>query len=285
MDRALGAHPDKRSAAYESIFGRPSTAHHQYPRPPPSTSANYVQGYQQPPEYTAQNYYYQQLDPRYDATQAAYAQAMRQQYSQQSYAPTSYRQQPYYATQQQQHQAQTQMQQQQQHYPHHQYAAYSQGQYNHLQPPDQYARSVASSSHSQGIIVPQPSPQEPDPNIQAMMRSGMTPAQAYQAQVYSNGPITRGSPGLVPGRPVSVASSESRSQHSAQEHPSTSTHLAPLLGFQAPDTRLDLDFLGEEKSEEKKRQTDEGRNAHSVTPGPSGSLFRINVFTNVSDNG
>ena len=85
---------DKRTAAYADIFGRPSPNHHQYPRPPPSTST-YAQ-YQQQTEYGAQSYYYQQqYDPRYDA----YAQAAQQQYAQQAYAPSAYRQQPYYSAQ------------------------------------------------------------------------------------------------------------------------------------------------------------------------------------------
>ena len=40
MDRSLATSADKRSAAYESIFGRPPASHHQYPRPPPGPTAS-----------------------------------------------------------------------------------------------------------------------------------------------------------------------------------------------------------------------------------------------------
>ena len=270
MDRALGARTDKSSAAFESIFGRPSAAHHQYPRPPPSSSSSsYAQGYHRPPEYTAQNYYYQQrsYDPRYDGQHAGYSQAMQAQYSQQAYAPSSYRQQPYYV-QQQQPQMHMQYQQQQVQYP-----AYNQAYYQRPMQPDQYAQSLASSSHSTGVIMPQPPPQETaDPNIEAMVRSGMTPAQAYQAQVYSDAPVTRGSPGLTPGKPVSPSPSESRPHHGVQNPaPASGSKQVPVLGFEPPDTRLDLDFLNERNSEGRKDASEESGSGRGV--GLSGSSY------------
>ncbi|KAH8116525.1 CNH-domain-containing protein [Phellopilus nigrolimitatus] len=289
---ASGPHPDKRNVAYESIFGRPSASHHQYQRPPPSTS-NYTQAYQQPVEYVPQNYYYQQqqYDPRYD-TQAAYAQAMQQQqqqpppppqqYTHQPYAPgaAAYRQQPYYPAQQQQQQYQQQLP----------YAVNNQVQYNRLAPPEHYARSTASSSHSTGVIVPQPPLQEPvDPGFEALLRSGMTPAQAYQAQVYSNNPIVQqglpqrasSAPGAPPVRPLSTAPSESRSHHSARE--SMAGQQLPLLGLEAPDTRLDLDFLGGGNSGGSKKDVGEG---HGLSPENTASNspqnFKDNRFSDGS---
>lgn len=238
----MGTSADKRSAAYESIFGRPSAAHHQYPRPPPSVSPNYAQGYQQlQPDYASQsqNYYYQQqqqqpYDPRYDA-QSMYSQ---QQYAQQqAYAPSSYRQQPYHVQQ---------MQQQQQ-----QYIPYNNPQYSHLNPPDRYAGSLASSSRSAGVIVPQPSIQEAvDPSIEDLVRSGMTPAQAYQAHVYQNNQSLSQSTvptELQPTRSTNAAPTESRPQRGGGASTKVaaadgSSGQVPVLGFEVPDGRLDLDF-------------------------------------------
>ncbi|KAL5531399.1 hypothetical protein ACEPAG_4276 [Sanghuangporus baumii] len=269
MDRAYGARTDKSSAAFESIFGRPSAAHHQYPRPPPSTSSNYGQGYHRPPEYSAQNYYYQQqsYDSRYDVQPAGYAPSVQQQYSQHAYAPASYRQQPYHV-QQQQAQTHVQYQQQQAQYP-----AYNQAYYQRPMQPGQYAQSLASSSHSTGVIVPQPAPQETsDPNIEAMVRSGMTPAQAYQAQVYSNIPVTHGSPGLAPGKPVSPTPTESRPHHGAQNLPvAASSKQIPVLGFEPPDAHLELDFLNEKNNEGRKDTSEEGSSGRSI--GLSGTFL------------
>lgn len=236
MDRQGGAPNDKRNAAYESIFGRPSAAHHQYPRPPPSTST-YAQ-YQQQTEYGVQSYYYQQqYDPRYDA----YAQAAQQQYAQQAYAPSAYRQQPYYSAQYAQQYQQPQQTQ---------YAAYNQASNAHLMPQDQYAMSSGSSSRSTGVIAPQPQPQEPvDAGTEAYLRQGLTPAQAYQAQVYSSDHSGQPAPQRHPsvaaaiqsGRTTSVTS-ENKPQHGGHE---LAGPQPPQLGIDPPDARLDLDFLGD----------------------------------------
>ncbi|PCH36385.1 CNH-domain-containing protein [Wolfiporia cocos MD-104 SS10] len=47
------------------------------------------------------------------------------------------------------------------------------------------ARSIASTP---GVIAPQPE-QPLDPSLEALTRAGLTPAQAYQAQVYMNSPM------------------------------------------------------------------------------------------------
>lgn len=241
MDRQGGGPPDKRSAAYESIFGRPSASHHQYTRAPPSAS-NYAP-FQQTVDYGAPNYYYaqQQYDPRYDA----YAQAaQQQQYAQQAYASSAYRQQAYYDAQYAQHVQQQQASQ----------AQYSYGptSYTNLTAQDQYERSIGSSSHSTGVIVPQPHPQESvDPGTEVYMRQGMTPAQAYQAKVYSNGTTSQRNSQEHPSVTTSARASrtistvsEAKLQDGSRE---SLGQRVPQLGFEPPDSRLDLDFLGEGK--------------------------------------
>ena len=49
-------------------------------------------------------------------------------------------------------------------------------------------RSMLSSAGTVGLINPRPE-EPPDPALEALTRSGLTPAQAYQAQVYSNSPV------------------------------------------------------------------------------------------------
>jgi len=58
-----------------------------------------------------------------------------------------------------------------------------------LAPPSVHsrARSLASAPYATGA-VPQRADDFPDPNLEALTRSGLTPAQAYQAQVYRNNP-------------------------------------------------------------------------------------------------
>lgn len=52
------------------------------------------------------------------------------------------------------------------------------------------ARSVVSSPHAAGIISPLPD-DPPDESLEALTRAGLTPAQAYQAQVYRNSPANQ----------------------------------------------------------------------------------------------
>lgn len=225
MDHSSGPHPDQRNAAYESIFGRPSASHHQYQNSPQSTSQNHFQPYrQQSVDYSGYYYQQQQYGPQYDV-QAAYAQqAMAAQYNQQlEYAQATYRQ-SYYPPQQT-------------------YQAYSQGGYNHLAPPvqQQYARSTHSSSRSTGVIVPQPQ-EPPDPSLEPLTRAGMTPAQAYQAQVYQNNPA--GQHTIASHEDLDPYPERTRPVSSSSQHGARAQH-APQLGFDPPYTRLDLDFLGE----------------------------------------
>ncbi|KIK61684.1 hypothetical protein GYMLUDRAFT_73193 [Collybiopsis luxurians FD-317 M1] len=165
MDKPMGPRqppgPDKRNAAYESIFGRPSASHH-HQTPSPTMQAPYPST-QQP------NYYYAQQQPQYYQQNADRRTSFQQQshYSPSFYTNSSYN------------------------IPPNAYQRYNPPPYNNypasLAPPSvsARARSIHSSTHSQGIIAPKPE-EPPDPSLEALTKSGLTPAQAYQAQVYRN---------------------------------------------------------------------------------------------------
>lgn len=150
MDKPLGPRtPDKRHAAYEDIFGRPSTSHHQqfYHTERRTSTSSYNPNL---PQYT----YYQHQQP-----------APGPPYARQS-TPSYYPQQPQYPQQYSPQQA----------------PSYPQS----LAPPSHVsrARSIQSNPYITGVIVPQPE-EPPDP---ALAHPGLTPAQAYQAQVYLKTP-------------------------------------------------------------------------------------------------
>lgn len=146
MDKPLGSRqPDKRHAAYEDIFGRPSLSHHQ-------------------PSYPQNQYLYSyQANLDKNATFAS-------QYNHQSH----YRQ-PYYPPPQQNYQQRPQ-------YPYP----------NSLSPPIHHSRpnSANNAPHPARSVTPQPE-EPPDPSFEALTRSGLTPAQAYQAQVYLDSPAAQ----------------------------------------------------------------------------------------------
>lgn len=70
-----------------------------------------------------------------------------------------------------------------------------------------------------GVIVPLPE-EPPDPNLDALTRSGLTPAQAYQAQVYLNGP----------------------QRYQPSPMPPSRTPDPPRLGIPVDSSRLNVDF-------------------------------------------
>ena len=164
--------PDKRNAAYESIFGRPSATHHQgqfvpsplsYPQQPQQPQGQLYPYYPQYPS--------QQLDRR--TSQSSFRTPSGQFPNQ---GPAF--QQPYYpsnsSASQSPHPGPTPFQQQPYGYAH------------SLAPPSvvSRARSIGSSP---GIIAPLPE-EPPDPALEQFTQAGLTPAQAYQAQVnLSNG--------------------------------------------------------------------------------------------------
>lgn len=192
MDPPAGRRPDVRSAAYESIFGRPTAGHHQ----PPQVQAPYNQpaysqwspANQAPPAdpngpyptHIAQ----QHLAPNYPERRTSYAPSIaasaRSAHS--AYGPPQIQGPPHAGTQQQH--------------------AYHQSQY--LQPAQQHVpyRSPSFSSgdgrpqrlspgpapHSRGSSVSPPNHSPAQPRFHSVpeghVQSDMTEAQAYQAQVY-----------------------------------------------------------------------------------------------------
>ncbi|KAI0060701.1 CNH-domain-containing protein [Artomyces pyxidatus] len=170
MDRPLGPRqPDKRHEAYESIFGRPSAIHHQsgsplnYPPPYPPNQYPYPQQQQQglyaspPDRRTSYASSYTSSTQQYAPQQPSASNHRQSFYAQPSqtwtYAGSPYQQQPY---------SQPQM--------------------------PSHASSVMSNPHAQGVLVAQPE-ESPDASLESLTRAGLTPAQAYQAQVYLNSPL------------------------------------------------------------------------------------------------
>ncbi|KAH9951057.1 CNH-domain-containing protein [Amylocystis lapponica] len=226
MDRPLGPRqPDKRHAAYESIFGRPTVPHHQ-PHAPPGY-------YPEPPQFVPPNaqqypYYPQQYGAELDRRTSSASRAPSINYPQQQLGPSAFRQ-SYYPPPAPQH-----PQPPPQGYPPFVQPNYAQS--SSLAPPSviSRARSIGSSP---GVIAPQPE-EPPDAGLEALTRAGLTPAQAYQAQVYLSSPMGprarthKASSGdfrsLPPSAPLSVSSSAD----------------LPRLGMNldADDGRLGLDF-------------------------------------------
>ncbi|KAL0953720.1 hypothetical protein HGRIS_004910 [Hohenbuehelia grisea] len=180
MDKPLGPRqPDKRNAAYESIFGRPSASHHHLP---PPTSYNHPYNHQQQP---GPHYSYQQQYQAAPDRRTSYAP---------SFAPSATSQPHYGAHLQQRAPGPLRTS----YYPND-----TQGNSSGPYPPQRApygapslappradlgrAKSLASTSHSAGIIAPQPA-EPPDPSLEVLTQNGLTPAQAYQAQVSLNSP-------------------------------------------------------------------------------------------------
>ncbi|KAL0569562.1 RHO1 GDP-GTP exchange protein 2 [Marasmius crinis-equi] len=174
MDRPMGPRSlpppsgDKRGQAYESIFGRPSASHHQTPQPPQF--------------HPQQNYYYHQHQPIPQDRRASYAPSFQNgQY-------------PYSNAYPHPHHPQQQYPNPTGYPPRYMASPYSG---NSLAPPSMMsrARSINSNPYAQGIIAPQPE-EPPDPALEALTQRGLTPAQAYQAQVYMNSPGSNGNASL-----------------------------------------------------------------------------------------
>ena len=187
MDRPMGPRrPDKRNAAYESIFGRPSVQHHslhpgdpgQFPPPPAQYQQQQFPPQQQP---NLQQYpYYPQYPSQVDRRTST---SSYRPYQQQ--APPNGFNQPYYPNGTPPPPNSVSPPQGYQPQP---YARPQYGYASSLAPPSvtSRARSIGSSP---GIIAPLP--EEPsDPSLDVLTQAGLTPAQAYQAQVYmNNGPM------------------------------------------------------------------------------------------------
>ncbi|KIJ65660.1 hypothetical protein HYDPIDRAFT_27654 [Hydnomerulius pinastri MD-312] len=214
MDRPAGPRqPDKRNEAYESIFGRPSATHHHPPGHPyygqPTYNSTYNQPVNQPQFASPYNHYQQTIDRRtshpssFAPQQNHYNHFQQVPYRQSLQSPTSQPQLPV-----------TSHYQQHPHYPQRPHT---------LAPPTTHgrARSVVSSPHAAGIIAPKPE-DPPDASLEALQRTGLTPAQAIQAQVYLNNSSAPGPQNGGPHRPPDDV---------------------PRLGLIDPDIgRLNIDF-------------------------------------------
>lgn len=166
--------PDKRNEAFESIFGRPTASHHHQtlpaPAPYPPPQATYY--YQQQPQYYHQNadrrtsFQQHQYSPAHYTNPALHNPSNIPPNAYQRYTPSSY------------------------------------GYTPSLAPPSvsAQARSIHSNTNGLGIIAPKPE-EPPDPSLEALTKSGLTPAQAYQAQIYRN---------TTPSSLPSVASDDGR---------------------------------------------------------------------------
>ncbi|OCH85211.1 CNH-domain-containing protein [Obba rivulosa] len=219
MDRPMGPRqPDKRHAAYESIFGRPGVAHHQA-TPPPVRYSQPI--YDQQHQYYAQQYG-NQLDRR--TSQAS----TRPPSLQNSQHQVPYNQ-PYYPS--------TSTQPPSQPHPHYQQAGYSYIPSLAPPAPSSRTRSIGSAS---GVIAPHP-PEPPDASLEALTRAGLTPAQAYQTQVYLSSSI---------GQKDSLLYAEQAKIAASNAAPARSDAL-PRLGvsIDADDGRLGIDFGGDGASE------------------------------------
>ncbi|KAJ7587999.1 CNH-domain-containing protein [Mycena floridula] len=219
MDKPLGPRPDKRSAAYESIFGRPTASHHQ--------SAQY-------PQQIPQQYYYQQSPLQYPQQnidrRTSYAPSFAS--GQYPYQQQQQQQQPVYRQSYPQHQQIPPTNYPQQ-YPPVSYSSSS------LAPPgSSRARSIASNPNGVGIISPLPE-EPPDPALQSLTQAGLTPAQAYQAQVYLNSPAgPQGSQYQLPN---------DGNQYPYNGGPSDPAQIR--LSLHQNDGRLGLDFSGDPAGE------------------------------------
>ena len=218
--------PDKRNAAYESIFGRPGGMHHPSTLPP---QANYGQ-YQN--SHAGNGSTSQQFTQRYPYQQQYYPPQPDRPPSFTDYGHpalnTSYPSQP-----QGLHRTSTQSNQPQYPYQNAQYL-HQNSQQSSLLPPQAInrARSMNSVPYSSQPIH---QAQETDPSLEKYTRAGLTPAQAYQRQVYMAG-----------GHQPASANPNRRSYHSSHNSISgTSAHPQNGTIPDIPKVNLDLSADGD----------------------------------------
>ncbi|KAH9479544.1 Rho1 guanine nucleotide exchange factor 1 [Psilocybe cubensis] len=202
MDKPLGPRqppPDKRHAAYESIFGRPNPPPQPYPAYPPHNAP-----YPYPDRRTSYN------PP---------PQGLVYQHGQQR--------QTYYP-----HQQQQSLPMQPQFPPF--VSPYQQFQPSLAPPPHQpLSRGRSINSNSSEYVASHPGDLEP--------QQGLTPAQAYQAQIYTNAPNSAQSPWPGPSRLSAAPSTRSAAP----------THDLPRIGIslEHDDGRLGVDFSSGEQDD------------------------------------
>lgn len=242
MDRPLGPRDPKRTAAYESIFGRPNPTPHRQLAPPTSYPPPFLpQQVAQP--YPYPNNQYQIPTDRRTSYAPSFAPSVHSQASYLAQGPSNYRQSPYPSTSPQ--------------------PQLPQGYSSHVQPSYGYPasigppQSIASNPHSPGVIAPQPE-EPPDASLEPFTQSGLTPAQAYQAQVYLNSPAAQqadwnrfnGSP--VPPDRLSYSQSSNGLRARTPEPPRIP------LSLQQDEGRLGIDFGERESNNSSEQGTDEG---------------------------
>ncbi|KAG8818967.1 RHO1 GDP-GTP exchange protein 2, partial [Serendipita sp. 399] len=186
-DNISAAHSsDERSQAFQSIFGRPSPAHHQpqaQPRPMPPNAPQYYQ-----PHYPSPGMQPRHLPPQQQQPPSQYARSLR--------AP----EQPY---------------------------GYQYGYSRSNHPP--------SSINTAAGVITSPPPPPPDPSLDFLTSQGLTPAQAYQAQVFATNQQRIGLPsGAYP--PVNPHTGPSQVPN--ERYPTR----MDSLNFQPDGGRLSLDF-------------------------------------------
>ena len=251
MDRPMGPRrPDKRNAAYESIFGRPSVQHHslhpgdpgQFPPPPAQYQQQQFPPQQQP---NLQQYpYYPQYPSQVDRRTST---SSYRPYQQQ--APPNGFNQPYYPNGTPPPPNSVSPPQGYQPQP---YARPQYGYASSLAPPSvtSRARSIGSSP---GIIAPLP--EEPsDPSLDVLTQAGLTPAQAYQAQVYmNNGPMgqqqswpqqQRDQPPAPVPAPSPASPTHPKTSPRGPRPQSAQTMPAVLESF--PELRISMHFEGDD---------------------------------------
>lgn len=228
MDRPLGPRqPDKRTTAYESIFGRPSVSHH-------ISGPSAPQNYPPPPGYSPGQY-------PYPSNQQAYSPSSldpsNSPYSSHSYLPqTSNPRQSYYAPSPPQNQSWS--------YPNY---SYLQSQY----PPTQPAPTPHTNNALTQSIYPLPPDDPPDPSLESLHHQGHAPTHAYQPQTYPNNAIAHQQaewgPHSPPHPPQQAAYEYDQALHYQNGSPNRSHPNIPHLGLNidADNGRLGIDFAEE----------------------------------------
>lgn len=260
---------DKRTAAYESIFGRPSASHHQL-APQPTGLSYSPSVYGSPhPQGNGQQYNYQ------PQPQQLYPQHLERRPSHTSFAPSQAAAYPAQQSTFRQSYVSTASQQpppsQQQQYPIYQQSLYG-GSPASLAAPSVHSRakSLAGAPYVAGAIPP-PADEPPDASLEALTRSGLTPAQAYQAQVYLNSPAGQQSgwngQGAVPPaalRPMSLPTNGGQRQLMTQ-----SAIDVPTLGLNldADDGRLGIDFGSQSDRSNESSELPWARSVDHITRG------------------
>ena len=232
MDRPLGPRqPDKRNAAYESIFGRPSVSHH---ISGPSTPQNYPQA----PGFSPSQYPYPSNQQHYSPTSHDLSNSP---YSSHAYLPqTSNPRQSYYAPSPPQNQSWS--------YPNYSYL-------QHPYPPTQPAPPPIVNNALTQPIYSLPPDDPPDPSLESLHQVH-TPPQAYQPRTYPNNTIAHQQVEWGPHSPPHPPQQQPQAQQAAYDYdpdfhynvsPSRSHPNIPHLGLNidADNGRLGIDFAEE----------------------------------------